>query len=68
MSLSGLHAVSSSDDVKPPFGLKSVGGSGPMLSQKRMCAICGDRSSGEYCKIQVCVGSCVDKPVSVVHV
>ncbi|XP_048008237.1 retinoic acid receptor RXR-beta-B isoform X2 [Megalobrama amblycephala] len=45
MSVSGLHAVSSSDDVKPPFGLKSVSGSGPMLSQKRMCSICGDRSS-----------------------
>lgn len=48
MSVSGLHAVSSSDDVKPPFGLKSISGSGPMLSQKRMCSICGDRSSGMY--------------------
>ncbi|XP_026855034.1 retinoic acid receptor RXR-beta-B isoform X2 [Electrophorus electricus] len=44
-SMSGLHAVSSSDDVKPSFCLKSAGGTGPMLSQKRLCAICGDRSS-----------------------
>ncbi|KAI2655447.1 Retinoic acid receptor RXR-beta-B [Labeo rohita] len=40
MSVSGLHAVSSSDDVKPPFVLKSVSGSGPMLSQKRICEGC----------------------------
>lgn len=48
VSMSGLHAVSSSDDVKPPFGLKpmSAHSPGPMLSQKRLCAICGDRSSG----------------------
>lgn len=48
VSMSGLHAVSSSDDVKPPFGLKPLGGHspGPMVSQKRLCAICGDRSSG----------------------
>lgn len=49
VSMSGLHAVSSSDDVKPPLGLKQLSshGQGPMLSQKRLCCICGDRSSGE---------------------
>lgn len=47
VSMSGLHAVSSSDDVKPPFGLGGHSPGGPMLSQKRLCAICGDRSSGE---------------------
>ena len=47
--MSGLHAVSSSDDVKPPLGLKQLSSHspGPMLSQKRLCAICGDRSSGD---------------------
>lgn len=49
VSMSGLHAVSSSDDVKPPLGLKQLSphSPGPMLSQKRLCSICGDRSSGD---------------------
>ena len=47
--VSGMHAISSSDDVKPPFGLRPMSAHSPgiMLSQKRLCAICGDRSSGE---------------------
>ncbi|TNN21561.1 Retinoic acid receptor RXR-alpha-A [Liparis tanakae] len=51
---SPMHSISSSEDIKPPLGLNGVmkvpaQPSGTILSlTKHICAICGDRSSGEW--------------------
>lgn len=48
-----MNSVSSTEDIKPPLGLNGVKKfpaqpSGTALSlTKHICAICGDRSSGE---------------------
>lgn len=51
---SPMNSVSSTEDIKPPLGINGVmkvpaQPSGTVLSlTKHICAICGDRSSGEW--------------------
>lgn len=49
--MNSMNSVSSSEDIKPPPGLQSLGNinyqcTSPGGMSKHICAICGDRSSG----------------------
>lgn len=49
--MNSLNSVSSSEDIKPPPGLQNMGNinyqcTSPGGMSKHICAICGDRSSG----------------------
>lgn len=51
LQMNSMNSVSSSEDIKPPPGLQNLGNinyqcTSPGGMSKHICAICGDRSSG----------------------